>query len=164
MLLYLAENIVICLLAALTVRLLVSTHDEPEGAVKTRSGALKTYFMIAGGFTFTALVITVGVVMVNAQHAPRWNELATGLALMAAFQVIGFIWTLRTTRSMTLYEGENLLASTLGRVFLLAFGVWAGLFLFFVFRSFFIPFVILKTIADLWSLQPALLKRRLARV
>jgi hypothetical protein len=154
LLLYLGENIVLALLAALTVRL-----AGPPG----HGNSLRTFFLIAAPFTFGAAILTAAVLVIQADAytlAPR--ELLGGLALMVTFQLIGFAANLRRVRGITLAECENLLVGVLGRVFLLALAVWAGLLLaFFVTTAFVIPFMILKTIVDLGSLRPDAMKRRL---
>jgi hypothetical protein len=157
LLLYLGENIVLALLAALTARI-----AGPPG----HGSSLRTFFLIATPFTFGAAVLTGAVLVIRADKytlAPR--ELLGGLALMVVFQLIGFAANLRRVRGITLPECEELLVGVLGRVFLLAFAVWAGLLLaLFVTTAFVIPFMLLKTIVDLGSLRPDALKRRLLQV
>lgn len=162
LLLYLGENVVLALLAALTVRILAPPAETIDGKLKSRGESLRTFFLVAAPFTFGAAVFTVFVVAVRDEYSIRPRELLTGLALMVLFQLIAFATGLRRLRGTTLAEFENLLVSVLGRVFLLAFAVWAGLFLvFFASTMFVIPFMILKTIADLGELNPTALKRRL---
>lgn len=157
LLVYLGENVVLALLAALTVRIAGPPgHDQ----------SLRTFFYIATPFTFGAAVLTGAVVLIRAdKYTLDPRELLGGLALMVVFQLIAFAANLRRVRGITLPEGEDLLVGVLGRVFLLAFAVWAGLLLaLFVTTAFVIPFMILKTIADLYSLRPDAVKRRLLQV
>jgi hypothetical protein len=162
LLLYLGENVVMALLAALTVRLLAPASEAIEGKEKSRGESLRTFFLIAVPFTCGAAVFALVVVLIREEYSIRPHELASGLALMVLFQLIAFATGLRRLRGTTLAEFENMLVSVLGRVFLLAFAVWAGLFLVFFFSTaFVIPFMVLKTIADLGELNPTALKRRL---
>lgn len=161
LLLYLGENIVLVLLAALTVRLIGPESDTIEGRVKTRRESLRTFFLIAAPFTLGAAVMTGAVILIRTEYAVDARELATGFAMMLVFQLLGFFAGLRRLRGITLAECENLLVGVLGRVFLLALAVWAGLLVAFFFTSaFVIPFMILKTIVDLGSLRESALRRR----
>ena len=163
LLLYLGENIVLALLTALTVRLLAPESEAIDGRIKSRSESLSTFFLVAVPFTFGAAVFTIFVVAIRDEYTIRPGELATGLAVMVLFQLISFAVGLHRLRGTTLAEFENLLVSVLGRVFLLAFAVWAGLFLAFFFSTaFVIPFMVLKTIVDLGELNPTTLRKRLA--
>jgi hypothetical protein len=68
---------------------------------------------------------------------------------------------LQRLRGTTPEECEAMLTGVLGRVFLLAFAVWAGIFAVIFFgNAFVVPFMVLKTIADLWRIRPNALKRR----
>ena len=152
MLLYLGENIVLVLLGALMVRILLP---------KVSGSSLRTFFLVAVPFTFGTAVFTTFVIYIRDEFTVRPQELLTGFAAMAVFQLIAFVRDLYRLRGITLPDAENLLTGVLGRVFLLAFAVWVGLFLaFFIASAFVIPFMILKTIVDLWSLRPEALKRR----
>ena len=154
LLLYLGENIVLALLAALAVRI--------AGPAGNRQ-SLQTFFLIAAPFTFGSAIFTGAVLLIRAdEYTLQPRELLGGLALMVVFQLIAFAANLRRVRGSTLPECEELLVSVLGRIFLLALAVWAGLVLaFFVTTAFVIPLMILKTIVDLGSLRPDAVKRRL---
>lgn len=142
--LYLGENIVMILLAALTVRVLA-----PEGIGEK----IRTFFLIAVPFTFGAAVFTIAVLIIrNDDYVIQPRELLTGLAVMLVFQLVIFATDLRRLRGITIPESEELLVGVIGRVFLLAFAVWAGLLLaFFVTTPFVLPFIVLKTIVDVGS-------------
>lgn len=161
MLLYLGENIVMVLLGALSVLLVAPQSEVIGGKLKTRRESLSTFFLIAAPFTFGAAVITLAVIVIRTEYAVDARELMTGFALMLVFQIIGFAIGVRQMRGITLAESENMLVTILGRVFLLAFAVWIGLAIaFFVSSAFMIPFMLLKTIADLGSLRSDAAKRR----
>ena len=147
LLLYLGENIVLVLLGALTMILLIPRSD-------ARKKSLQTFFLVAVPFKFGAAVFTAAVFIIRDEYPVNARELGAGFAAMAVFQVIAFGISLRKLRGIELGEMENLLSGVLGRVFLLAFGVWLGLLLaFFVTTAFVIPFIVLKTIVDLGSIR-----------
>lgn len=161
LLLYLGENVVLVLLGALTVLMVAPKEETIEGKIKTRGESLNTFFLIAVPFTFGATVMALFVFYIRDEYTIRPSELTAAFGIMLALQLLGFATSLVRLKGITLAECENLLVSILGRVFLLAFAVWAGLLLaFFVSSAFVIPFMILKTIVDLGSLRPETLKRR----
>jgi len=146
LLLYLGENVTLVLLAAMTFRVAL-----PES--QSRTDALKTFFLVAVPFTFGAAVFTGAVILIREEYRVAPRELASGLATMAVFQLLAFALGLRRARGKPQAELEVMLSDVLGRVFLLAFAVWAGLLLaFFVSNAFVIPFIVLKTIVDIGSL------------
>jgi hypothetical protein len=164
MLLFLAENIVLVLLGALLVRLRAPAtseeRDQNEGETKTRSSALRSFFLVAVPFTFGATVITVFVIAIRDEYTVAPRELFLGFGAMLLFQFVGFANDLGRLRGITLAAAEDVLVSVLGRVFFLAFAVWLGLFVVMVFASaFFLPFVLLKTLMDVWRIRPEMLKR-----
>ena len=151
MLLYLGENIVLITLAALLIRILAPDARKSIG----------TFFLIAVPFTFGAAVFTIFVLVVRTEFVFRPRELLLGFGLMLVFQLFSFIRDLRRLRGISVPDSENLLVGVLGRVFLLALAVWAGIMLaIFVARAFILPFIILKTIVDLWSLRELATKQR----
>ena len=153
MLLYLGENIVAVLLAALAFRMAVA-----EG--KNRSDALRTFFLIAAPFTFGAALITSFIAFIRGVRIDQ--ELMVGFVLMLFFQLVGFNVDLQRLRGATQEESEGMLTGVLGRVFLLAFAVWAGIFAVILLgNAFVLPFIVLKTIADLWRIRPDALKRKI---
>ena len=159
-LLYLGENVVAVMLAALTVHFLAPVSENIDGETRTRRDALRTFLLVAGPFTFGAAVITVAVMAAHGGLAVRLRELLAGLLIMLTFQLFGFAMNLGR-RGTTLRDSENMLVGVLGRVFLLAFAVWAGIFFSIVFPDkFIVPFIALKTLADLWRLRPDALRRR----
>lgn len=142
LLLYLGENIVLVLLAALAVRTIVTRKS------------MQTFFLVAVPFTFGAAVMTLAVIVIHDEYTIDARELAAGFGLMVVFQVIAFATRLRRIRAMPAADAENMLVGVLGRIFLLAFAVWIGLIVAFFWTSaFVIPFVVLKMIVDLGELR-----------
>ena len=84
------------------------------------------------------------------------RELAIGFLFLSLFQLLGFFAKLSAGRHASVADCETLLERALGRVFLLAFAAFAGLALaVFGAPGFVAPFLILKTIADLWPSKQA---------
>ncbi|HJQ40827.1 MAG TPA: DUF6498-containing protein [Thermoanaerobaculia bacterium] len=151
MLLYLGENLVLIALAALLIRILAPNARKSIG----------TFLLVAVPFTFGAAVFTIFVLIVRVDVAFNPRELLLGFALMLVFQLFAFVRDLRRLRGISVPDSENLLVGVLGRVFLLAFAVWAGILLaLFVARAFILPFIVLKSIVDLWSLRELATKQR----
>ncbi|HEX6158998.1 MAG TPA: DUF6498-containing protein [Thermoanaerobaculia bacterium] len=147
MLLYLGENIASVFLTWLTIRF------TPLGAAE-RKNLLSTFLLVAVPFTFGAALIGAFVVHVRTEYTVDPRELSAGLALMLAFQSIAFVANLRRARTATLQEAETMATDVLGRVFLLAFAIWAGIFCVIFFSgAFFLPFALLKAVVDLGSLR-----------
>lgn len=147
MLLYLGENIASVFLTWLTIRF------TPLGAAE-RKNLLSTFLLVAVPFTFGAALIGAFVVHVRTEYTVDPRELSAGLALMLAFQLIAFVANLRRARTATLQEAETMATDVLGRVFLLAFAIWAGIFCVIFFSgAFFLPFALLKAVVDLGSLR-----------
>ncbi len=164
MLLYLGENVAAVLLVLLAVRLTAPARETIEGRMKTRGESLRTFLLVAVPFTFGAAVFAGFVIAVKTEYVLDARELGSGLAMMFVFQLVGFAMTLRQLRGTTLADAEHVLVSVLGRVFLLAFAVWAGMFLIVLLSgAFFLPFVALKTLVDVWRVRPEALKRTLLR-
>jgi hypothetical protein len=161
MLLYLGENIALVLLVALTVRLMGPREEVIEGRLKSRGDALRTFFLVAAPFTFGAAILTAAVLAMRSELPLDVRELAIGLGMMLAFQLAGFATGLRRLRGVSLAACEEMLVGVLGRVFLLAFAVWAGLLLaLFVSSAFVLPFILLKTIVDVWTLRVSAVRLR----
>ena len=164
LLLYLGENVILVLLAAWTVRLVAPMEEIIDGERKSRRDALRTFALIAAPFTIGAAVITAGVLFVRSDYAFDVRELLAGLAIIAVLQLLACASNIRRLQGVSLAQSEAMLVSVLGRVFLLAFAVWAGLIVaLFVSTAFVVPFMLLKTLIDLWNLRPESMKRRLVR-
>ena len=164
MLLFLAENVMLVLLGALLVRLRAPAtseeSDQRQNETKTRSSALRTFFLVAVPFTFGAAVFTVFIIAIRDEYTVAPRELLLGFGAMLLFQLVAFGNDLGRLRGITLAAAEDLLVGVLGRVFFLAFAIWLGLFVVMVFASaFFLPFLLLKTLMDVWRIRPEMLKR-----
>jgi hypothetical protein len=161
MLPYLGENVVLVLLAALLVRVVAPASEVIDGRAKSRGDSLKTFFVVAVPFTVAAAVFSLFVFFVQPGFALATRELLAAFGMMAVVQCIGFARDRHRLRGISLKAAEDLLVGVLGRVFLLALAVLIGVWLAFAWTTAFVlPFMLLKTIVDLWSLRPEALKPR----
>lgn len=160
MLLYLVENVVIVLLAALAVRILAPPSEVIDGATKHRGESLKTFFLLAGPFSFGAAVLTGFVMLQQRESIP--SGFITSVAMILGFQFVSFFGDLMNLRGVTLATAEGMLVGVLGRVFLLAFAAFVGIWAAILggMSAFVIPFILLKTLADLAGIRPAGMKTR----
>jgi hypothetical protein len=164
LLLYLGENIVLAVLAATFVRLRAPREEVIEGERKSRRESLRTFGLLAGGFTFGSAVITTFVVLAREEYEVDTKQLLGALGAMIVLQLIAFATNLSRARTVTLAQCETMLVGIIGRVVLVAFAVWAGLLAaIFIGPVFVIPFMLLKALVDLSQLRPEVLKRRLLR-
>lgn len=158
MFLYLGENIAMLLLAALTVRLLAPEQRQGEerhdpAKANTRGDLLRTFLLVGGGFTLVATVIVTFIGVIRGFRPDR--SFLSSLGIMLATQFIGFVWDLFARRGLTFSQYEHALERSLGRVFLLAAGVFLGIWgAVLLGASFVVPFIVLKTLADLWRYLP----------
>jgi hypothetical protein len=106
-------------------------------------------------------VFSLFVFFVQPGFALATRELLAAFGMMAVVQCIGFARDRHRLRGISLKAAEDLLVGVLGRVFLLALAVLIGVWLAFAWTTAFVlPFMLLKTIVDLWSLRPEALKPR----
>ncbi|MFP5246245.1 MAG: DUF6498-containing protein [Thermoanaerobaculia bacterium] len=139
MLLYLLENVSLTLLSAARVRL-------------ARTAAPVSTFLLVGlGFTAVSATFVAFFLFAILGTPIDWRQLGLAFAGIVAFQLVTLVGA---------PADETLLERTLGRVFLLALGVFIGMVLaYFVERWFVVPFMAMKTIADVGA-QIQLLRAR----
>lgn len=158
--LYLGENVVAMILGALAFWIVSPPDGVIERETVTRGDVLKGFLLVAGGFTLVTAVIAAVAIGAREEFFVNVPELLRALGMMFLFQIAGFTVHLGRPKA-SLTEANQLLEKTVGRVVLLAFAVWLGLLLGFVFApAFVIPFMVMKAIADLWGVRPEALKRR----
>jgi hypothetical protein len=157
MLLYLLENLIGIPLAALLVRLLAPPREDAPGMrVRLRREILNTYLIVALGFSLGSAVFILLVTYRTTNGQLDLTGLRTGLSAIALFAFLGFLIDLVYMRPLSLPRAEKVLERSLGRIFLLYLAVFVGMFLaIFGLASFFIPFVVLKTLVDIGYLLQA---------
>ncbi len=157
MLLYLLENLIGIPLAALLVRLLAPAREDAPGMrVRHRREILNTYLIVALSFSLGSAIFILFVVYRTTNGQVDLTGLRTGLGAIALFALLGFLVDLVYMRPLSLPRAEKVLERSLGRIFLLYLAVFVGMFLaIFGLASFFIPFVVLKTMVDIGYLLQA---------
>ena len=157
MLLYLLENLIGIPLAALLVRLLAPPREDAPGMrVRLRREILNTYLIVALSFSLGSAVFILLVTYRTTNGQLDLTGLRTGLSAIALFAFLGFLIDLVYMRPLSLPRAEKVLERSLGRIFLLYLAVFVGMFLaIFGLASFFIPFVVLKTLVDIGYLLQA---------
>lgn len=181
-LLYLIENVVTVLLAALRVRLLSPVREEwgssrPQGwstvTINGRTrrqgpgpyrerGSLLSGYLLAGlglsvGSGIFLLFFVFGILRAGVEP----EGIRLGVAGMLAFQLFGFVGDLFLLRPLPLTRAETLLATSLGRVVLLFLAVFIGVFVALFNDYWFLwPFIVLKTMVDVGSQLKFLFGRR----
>jgi hypothetical protein len=149
MFLYLIENLMAVPLAVLFVLLFAPKRDTAKKP-RTRKEIISAYlvvaltFSIGGGIFLAFFVIGILKTPLNIQligNAAMW---------IGFFLVIEFCADSLMLRPLSLWKAELFLSRRLGNVFLLFLSVFIGIFLaLFVESWFVVPFVILKTLADI---------------
>ncbi len=157
MLLYLLENLIGIPLAALLVRLLAPAREDAPGMrVRHRREILNTYLIVALSFSLGSAIFILFVVYRTTNGQVDLTGLRTGLGAITLFALLGFLVDLVYMRPLSLPRAETVLERSLGRIFLLYLAVFVGMFLaIFGLASFFIPFVVLKTLVDIGYLLQA---------
>jgi hypothetical protein len=148
MLMYLADNVLMVLATALAVRMFAPRYAPEEQGGRRRSELVNSFLLVALPFSFGAAVFIVFFAFLR--HSRFGPDFLWGLATMAVFQLLGFVWSSGVVRDGGMPASEVLMEKALGRVFLLSVTVYLGIGLaMFVDAAFAVPFVLLKTLVDL---------------
>lgn len=151
MFIYLAGSAFSIILAILCVRFISPAYD-PDGKAKynNRSKLLTDFAMISFGFLGILTVFVSGYIFLALKAEVTARNILYGFAIVAAFVVAEFLVSLLTLRPLPLRKAEFLLSKSMGKTTLLFIGVFIGAFLSAFEKTWFvIPFVVLKTIADI---------------
>ena len=168
MTLYFLETLVAIILAAIFVRLrapaedpgyasISSTHSKiiSNGHVSYRyqTGSRRTliqnFLLVSLAFSIIPGIFMVFFVFLILHADVSYATITSGLAGIAAFQVVNFITEFFVFGVLTPESASNFLNQSMGRSALIYFSVFAGMILAVFARSWFlIPFAALKTIAD----------------
>lgn len=156
MMLYALENFVAMLLAMAVVRILAPVEGYSQGHIRQRSELLSTFRLIGGGFGGVPVIFILFFAFLS-QSFPG-SQFAVAAGMMLLFQLIGFVVTLNTAREASFEDLEFLLQRSLGRVFILFFATGGGMLAAFLGgpAAFVYPFVVLKTVADLWTVPSSI--------
>ena len=161
-LLYLLENLVGIPLVALLVRLLAPPTAEVAGqGVRRRDEILRTYLLVAVSFSLGSAIFIAFVILRTSNGAFDFTGVWAGLSAISMLALLGFLADLVFLRPLSLPRAEKVLERSLGRIFVLYLAVFIGIFVaVFGLASFFVPFVILKTLMDIGFLFQAFARPR----
>ncbi len=170
MVLYFLENLVSVLLAAARVRILAPADDQAyavlgqdtvkttvNGAVaserqlvRNRRRLITDYLLMSFGLSAGVGVFILFLVFFVGHADISGSVIATGMAGIVALQLFYFLADLVLLGPMTPPQAERVLQQSMGRVALLFFAVFIGIFVALVNINWFvIPFIVLRTVTDL---------------
>jgi hypothetical protein len=114
------------------------------------SDTLKFYLLFSLAFGGGGFIFLIAFVLVALKKTIQFDQIEAGLIWIAGFLVLEFFGDLLMFRPLTVAKTELFLKRSMGRIALLFLSVFVGFFLaLFVDWWYFIPFVALKTLADI---------------
>ena len=149
MVVYALENVLAIFLATVFILLFAPRRDRTT-RIRTRRELLQIYLisslgLSAGSGIFLSLFI-FGILRADV----AFPAVAEALVWIFGFLVLEFIGDFIMLRPLSLAQADTFLNRSIRRVFLLFLGVFLGVFLAAVVDTWFVvPFVILKTLADI---------------
>lgn len=154
MILYFLETVFVVALVGLLVRLAVPAADASGAPQAARRNELaRDYWLVLGGFTLVCGVFIATILLLFRGVAVPWAAVGRALGVMAVLQLLGYGWEAFRLRPLDLADAETLVNRDMGRVAVLYFGVFIGMFLMMARPEWFVwPFVALKTVADVGAL------------
>jgi hypothetical protein len=149
MVVYALENVLAIFSATVFIRLFAPRRDL-AGKIKTRKELLQVYLLSTISLTIGSGIFLAVFIFGILRADVAFSATATALAWISGFLVLEFIADFIMLRPLSLARADAFLTRSVRRVFLLFLGVFLGVFLAaFVKRGFVIPFIILKTLADI---------------
>jgi hypothetical protein len=151
MILYLLETLLAVPLIVLRIQLLRPPVDQLDPSeLRKRREWIQTYLVVVAGFGGGCTIFMAAFLFLFMRFPLDLADLRTGLIPICIFLLVGFIADLILRQPLGLSEVEGHLEKSLGRVFLLFLAVFVGVWLAAIEMIWFlIPFVVLKTLADL---------------
>ncbi len=150
MIIYALESAAAMVFAVLCV-LLVSPAYDAAGSTKykRRSKLIGDFLAVSVGLTAAVSVFAGAFIFLVLKASVEVSLIASAFLIVLAFQLAEFVANVVTLRPLPLRNAEFLLTRSMGKSGLLFLGVFLGIFLAaFVDEWFVVPFVVLKTIAD----------------
>jgi hypothetical protein len=143
MLLYLFETLVVIVLVALRIHLLAPPYEVTQGrGVVRRTPLIKHFLLFTLGFTGVVSVFTLLFIGMGSGGEPNLVAVRTGALLILLILFGGFVVDLLLPRPSSLTECEAWINGAIGRVALLYFAVFIGVFVALIDVAwFFAPFV-----------------------
>ena len=149
MVVYALENVLAIILATVFILLFAPRIDQ-TAKIRTRKELLQVFListvsLSVGSGIFLSIFI-FGIMRADV----TFPAVAEAMIWIFGFQVLEFIADFIMLRPLSLAQADAFLTRSIRRVFLLFLGVFLGVFLAaFVTRGFVLPFIILKTLADI---------------
>ena len=149
MLLYALENVAAIFLAAIFVFLFTPKREQAK-KVMTRRELLQIYLLATGGLSVVSGIFLCVFIFLILKTEIALGSIISGLLWIFGFQILEFIADFIMLRPLTLTKADVFLHLSLNRVVLLFLCVFIGVFLaLFIDKLFVVPFIILKTTADI---------------
>jgi hypothetical protein len=149
MVVYALENVLAIFLASVFILLFAPPRGD-AGEIKTRKELLQVYLISTLSLTIGSGVLLSLFIFVILRADVTFSAVATALVWIFGFLVLEFIGDFIMLRPLSLAQADAFLTRSVRRVFLLFLSVFLGVFLAaFVSKGFVIPFIILKTLADI---------------
>lgn len=149
MLLYALENVVGIFLTAIFVFLFAPQREQAK-KIMTRRELLQVYLIATGGLSVISGIFLCVFIFLILKTEIALGSIISGLLWIFGFQILEFIADFVMLRPLSLTKADAFLHRSLNRVVLLFLCVFLGVFLaLFVDKWFVVPFIILKTTADI---------------
>ncbi|HEY8561505.1 MAG TPA: DUF6498-containing protein [Pyrinomonadaceae bacterium] len=151
MVLYALENFVMLTLALILVRLLAPRYDDKvPKEYRSRKVLLQGFALVGYGFCLATSIFIAFFSFGILPEKASLPEVFAALKWIVVLQLVGFVIDLVFLRPMSLVGAERLIRKSLGRIMIVQFfGVFVGVFCAFLFGSFILPFIILKTLFEI---------------
>jgi small-conductance mechanosensitive channel len=149
MILYWLENILAIFLAIVFVFLFAPRRDETD-KVRTRKDTIVFYSLLAIPFSLASAAFFFYFVVEALASEIDLRAVAQAMLWIVGFLLLEFAADALMIRRLTLFQAELFMNRSLGRIFLFFLTVLLGYCLIiFGFGWFVVPFVVLKTLADI---------------
>lgn len=149
MVVYAIENVLAIFLATVFI-LLFAPRRARTGEIRTRKELLQMYLISTICMTIGSGIVLSFFIFWIIRADVTFSAVAEAMIWISGFLVLEFIGDFIMLRPLSLAQADAFLTRSVRRVFLLFLCVFLGIFLAaFVSRGFVMPFIILKTLADI---------------
>jgi hypothetical protein len=149
MVVYALENVLAIFLATVFILLFAPRLDR-AGEIRTRRELLQMYLISTISLTVGSGIFLSIFIFGILRADVTFPAVATAFTWVAGFLALEFIGDFIMLRPLSLAQADAFLTRSVRRVFLLFLGVFLGIFLAaFVNSGFVVPFIFLKTLADI---------------
>jgi hypothetical protein len=149
MVVYALENVLAIILATAFI-LLFAPRTDQTAKIRTRKELVQVYLLSSVSLTIGSGVFLSVFIFGIMRADVTFPAVAQAMIWICGFLVLEFIGDFIMLRPLSLAQADNFLTRSIRRVFLLFLGVFLGVFLAaFGNKMFVMPFIILKTLADI---------------